>query len=60
VKPEKVAVIPNGLDPAYREPIPAEEIDAVLTRSQTIGCSGRCGKNNRADARADADGLRPG
>jgi glycosyltransferase involved in cell wall biosynthesis len=32
VPPEKVTVIPNGVDPAYREAISAEEVDAVLTR----------------------------
>jgi glycosyltransferase involved in cell wall biosynthesis len=32
VPPEKVAVIPNGVDPAYREPISTEEVDAVLAR----------------------------
>jgi glycosyltransferase involved in cell wall biosynthesis len=32
VPPEKIAVIPNGVDPAYREPIEATEADAVLAR----------------------------
>jgi alpha-1,3-rhamnosyl/mannosyltransferase len=30
VPAEKVAVIPNGVDPAFRAPISAEEVDAVL------------------------------
>jgi glycosyltransferase involved in cell wall biosynthesis len=29
---EKIAVIPNGVDPAYREPIAPAEVDAVLAR----------------------------
>jgi glycosyltransferase involved in cell wall biosynthesis len=29
---EKIAVIPNGVDPAYREPITPAEVDAVLAR----------------------------
>jgi len=29
---EKITVIPNGVDPAYREPISTEEVDAVLAR----------------------------
>jgi glycosyltransferase involved in cell wall biosynthesis len=32
VPQEKIAVIPNGVDPAYREPISADEVNAVLTR----------------------------
>lgn len=28
----KIAVIPNGVDPAYREPISEEEVSAVLSR----------------------------
>lgn len=32
VAPEKIAVIPNGVDPAYREPVSTEEVDAVLAR----------------------------
>jgi glycosyltransferase involved in cell wall biosynthesis len=32
VPPEKIAVIPNGVDPAFREPISPEEIDGVLKR----------------------------
>ena len=32
VPPEKITVIPNGVDPAYREPISAEEVNAVLAR----------------------------
>jgi glycosyltransferase involved in cell wall biosynthesis len=32
VPAEKIAVIPNGVDPAYREPIPESEVDAVLSR----------------------------
>jgi glycosyltransferase involved in cell wall biosynthesis len=32
VPPEKIAVIPNGVDPAYREPVPEEEVEAVLSR----------------------------
>jgi glycosyltransferase involved in cell wall biosynthesis len=28
----KIAVIPNGVDPAYREPISDEEVNAVLSR----------------------------
>jgi glycosyltransferase involved in cell wall biosynthesis len=34
VPEEKIAVIPNGIDPAYRSPISAEEIDAILTQRQ--------------------------
>jgi glycosyltransferase involved in cell wall biosynthesis len=30
VAPEKISVIPNGVDPAYRAPIPGAEVDAVL------------------------------
>jgi glycosyltransferase involved in cell wall biosynthesis len=29
---EKIAVIPNGVDPAYREPISEDEVSAVLAR----------------------------
>jgi glycosyltransferase involved in cell wall biosynthesis len=29
---EKIAVIPNGVDPAYREPVSEAEVEAVLTR----------------------------
>lgn len=32
VAPEKIKVIPNGVDPAYREPATPEEIETVLTR----------------------------
>ena len=32
VPSHKIAVIPNGVDPAYREPIAAAEVDAVLAR----------------------------
>lgn len=32
VPAEKICVIPNGVDPVYREPIPAEEVAAVLAR----------------------------
>jgi glycosyltransferase involved in cell wall biosynthesis len=32
VPAEKVAVIPNGVDPAYREDVSPEEVDAVLRR----------------------------
>jgi glycosyltransferase involved in cell wall biosynthesis len=32
VAPEKIAVIPNGVDPAYRDTIPEDEVNAVLTR----------------------------
>ena len=32
VPAEKVAVIPNGVDPIYRTPMPAEAVDAVLAR----------------------------
>ena len=32
VPPEKIAVIPNGVDPAYRESISPEQVDAVLAR----------------------------
>jgi glycosyltransferase involved in cell wall biosynthesis len=28
----KIAVIPNGVDPAYREPVSPEEVDAILAR----------------------------
>jgi glycosyltransferase involved in cell wall biosynthesis len=31
---EKITVIPNGVDPAYREPISPEEVSAVLERSR--------------------------
>jgi glycosyltransferase involved in cell wall biosynthesis len=29
---EKIAVVPNGVDPAYREPVPEREVEAVLGR----------------------------
>lgn len=29
---EKIAVIPNGVDPAYREPVTAAQVEAVLAR----------------------------
>jgi glycosyltransferase involved in cell wall biosynthesis len=32
VPPERIRVIPNGVDPAYREPITPAEVDAVLAR----------------------------
>src|SRR5262245_10792387 len=32
VPAEKIAVIPNGVDPAYREAAPPEEVEAVLSR----------------------------
>jgi len=32
VAPERIAVIPNGVDPAYRAPIPTEEVDAIHKR----------------------------
>lgn len=32
VAPDKVEVIPNGVDPAYREPISPSEVEAVLQR----------------------------
>ena len=32
VPPHKIAVIPNGVDPVYRVPLPPEAIDAVLNR----------------------------
>lgn len=32
VPPERIAVIPNGVDPAYRVPPPPEAIEAVLLR----------------------------
>ncbi|MBI3932145.1 MAG: glycosyltransferase family 4 protein [Acidobacteria bacterium] len=32
VPPEKIAVIPNGVDPTYREPLAPEEVDSVLAR----------------------------
>jgi len=32
VAPERIRVIPNGVDPAYRMPISGEEVDAVLAR----------------------------
>jgi glycosyltransferase involved in cell wall biosynthesis len=32
VPAEKIAVIPNGVDPAFREPIAADEVEAVLAR----------------------------
>jgi glycosyltransferase involved in cell wall biosynthesis len=32
VAPERIRVIPNGVDPAYRTPISSEEVDGVLAR----------------------------
>jgi len=32
VPPAKIAVIPNGVDPAFRQPISAGEVDSVLAR----------------------------
>ncbi len=32
VPAEKIAAIPNGVDPAYRQKVPAAEVDAVLAR----------------------------
>jgi alpha-1,3-rhamnosyl/mannosyltransferase len=32
VPAEKIAVIPNGIDPIYRQPVSAEEVDALLAR----------------------------
>ena len=32
VAPGKIAVIPNGVDPAFRDPIEAEAVDAILAR----------------------------
>jgi glycosyltransferase involved in cell wall biosynthesis len=32
VPADKIAVIPNGVDPAYREPVAPEEVEAVLQR----------------------------
>ena len=32
VPAEKIAVIPNGVDPEYREPVSQEQVDAVLAR----------------------------
>jgi glycosyltransferase involved in cell wall biosynthesis len=32
VAPQKIAVVPNGVDPAYRTPASAEEVEAVLAR----------------------------
>jgi glycosyltransferase involved in cell wall biosynthesis len=32
VPQEKIAVIPNGVDPAYREPVTSQQVDAVLAR----------------------------
>jgi glycosyltransferase involved in cell wall biosynthesis len=32
VPPEKITVIPNGIDPAYREPISPEEVEQILRR----------------------------
>lgn len=32
LEPEKVTVIPNGVDPAYREPVTPAEVEAVLKR----------------------------
>lgn len=32
VPPEKIAVIPNGVDPAYREAVSPEQVEAVLSR----------------------------
>jgi glycosyltransferase involved in cell wall biosynthesis len=34
VPPAKIAVIPNGVDPAFRQPIDAEAVDAILARRQ--------------------------
>lgn len=32
VPPEKIAVVPNGVDPIFREPISPADVDAVLAR----------------------------
>jgi glycosyltransferase involved in cell wall biosynthesis len=32
VAPDKIAVIPNGIDPVFKEPIAADEVTAVLNR----------------------------
>jgi glycosyltransferase involved in cell wall biosynthesis len=32
VPPEKIAVVPNGVDPVYREPMGPEEVETVLSR----------------------------
>jgi glycosyltransferase involved in cell wall biosynthesis len=32
VAPQKIAVVPNGVDPAYRAPASSEEVEAVLAR----------------------------
>jgi glycosyltransferase involved in cell wall biosynthesis len=32
VPPEKIAVVPNGVDPIYREPMEDAEVEAVLSR----------------------------
>jgi glycosyltransferase involved in cell wall biosynthesis len=32
VPAEKIAVIPNGIDPIFRQPVSAEEVDALLAR----------------------------
>ncbi len=32
VPPEKIAVVPNGVEPIFREPIPPEEVDQILAR----------------------------
>jgi glycosyltransferase involved in cell wall biosynthesis len=32
VAPEKIVVIPNGVDPAFRQPIASDEVDRVLAR----------------------------
>jgi len=32
VAPEKIAVIPNGIDPVFKEPIAEDEVEAVLNR----------------------------
>jgi glycosyltransferase involved in cell wall biosynthesis len=32
VKPEKIVVIPNGVDPIYREPMAEDEVKAILAR----------------------------
>jgi len=34
VPPERIAVIPNGVDPVYREPISPEEVRSVLARQR--------------------------
>src|SRR6185436_3286834 len=32
VPPAKIAVVPNGVDPAYREPVSEDEVERVLQR----------------------------